>query len=121
MTEEPTGNPAEETAEPTARFYAHSKLRANGSPAPLDEWEPLFTPFDDVSAISCRGSGCPLCETLEPDHGHLNKVAFWTARFALEMFVEGPDRETASRWGYIAGLWHDLGKFSRELQCHDQP
>ena len=100
----------------TGHVYAHSKQRANGSPAPLDEWEPLFTTFDDASATGCRRNACPLCERLEPNHGHLNKVASWTAKFAGEMFAEGQDRESARRWGYLAGLWHDLGKFSKEFQ-----
>lgn len=33
------------------------------------------------------------------------------------MFPEGSvDSNTAKQWGYLAGLWHDLGKFSREFQ-----
>jgi CRISPR-associated endonuclease/helicase Cas3 len=108
------------TAE-TRRFYAHSKQRVDGSPAPLDPWEPLFTSFENVSTAGCRRSGCSLCERLEPHHGHLNKVASWTAKFAGEMFANGPDRDPARRWGYIAGLWHDLGKFSKEFQRHAQP
>ena len=96
------------------RWYAHSKLSPDGSRAPLDEWEPLFTPFDDSCATACRKGGCPQCESLELNHGHLNKVAFWTAKFAGEMFVTPADREKAWQWGYIAGPWHDLGKFPWE-------
>jgi CRISPR-associated endonuclease/helicase Cas3 len=97
-------------------FYAHSKQRTDRTPAPLDEWEPLFTPFAGESGTGCGKRNCPRCASLEPDHGHLNKVAWWTAKFAGEMFPEGSDRETAHQWGYIAGLWHDLGKYSREFQ-----
>lgn len=32
------------------------------------------------------------------------------------MFPEGPDRKAAREWGRLAGLWHDLGKFSKEFQ-----
>jgi CRISPR-associated endonuclease/helicase Cas3 len=99
-------------------FYAHSKQRTDRTPAPLDEWEPLFTPLAGESGTGCGKRNCPRCASLEPDHGHLNKVAWWTAKFAGEMFPEGSDRETARQWGYIAGLWHDLGKFSREFQSY---
>lgn len=105
-------------------------------------WEPLFTPWHDLPArhslarrlgpvddpdavgghdlptdpqIACSGKNgtpCPHCANLEPQHGHLNKVAHLTAKLAAEMFPEGPDRESARQWGYLAGLWHDLGKFS---------
>lgn len=95
-------------------FYAHSKQRADRSPAPLDEWEPLFTSFADEKG--CRKRDCPKCASLEPDHGHLNKVAFWTAKFATEMFAASADRNQAWQWGYLAGLWHDLGKFSTDFQ-----
>ena len=27
------------------QFYAHTKAQSNGTPAPMSEWEPLFTPF----------------------------------------------------------------------------
>jgi len=92
------------------RFFAHSKQCADGSPAPLDEWEPLFTAFANEPGKGCRKRECPQCANLEPDHGHLNKVAFWTARFVGEMFAEGTDREAERQWGYSAALWHDLGK-----------
>jgi hypothetical protein len=114
------GEMANTGAEPMP-FYAHSKQRADGSPAPFHEWEPLFTPFAGQSGAGCQKRDCPQCESLDPDHGHLNKVAFWTARFAMEMFATPADREKAWHWGYIAGLWHDLGKFSSEFQGHAQP
>lgn len=34
------------------------------------------------------------------------------------MFPPGPDREVARKWGYLAGLWHDLGKFPPEWQAY---
>lgn len=91
------------------QFYAHSKTRPNGSPAPKEEWEPLFTPFGD-GPDECQRESCKKCEDLEPNHGHLNKVAWWCAKFAAEMFSPGPDRDAASQWGCLAGLWHDLEK-----------
>ncbi len=88
-------------------------------PDPKDaekHWEPLFTPFGE-SVDQCQRENCKQCEHLEPDHGHLNKVAWWTAKFASETFTpETIERKSAWDWGYLAGLWHDLGKFSAEFQ-----
>ena len=33
-----------------------------------------------------------------------------------DMFPNSPDRETVRQWGYLAGLWHDLGKFQHTFQ-----
>lgn len=96
-------------------FFAHTKKGADGEPLGPEHWEPLFTPLGQRDS-ECQGQSCSKCMTLEPQHGHLNKVAWWSAKFAAEMFPEGPDREAARQWGYIAGLWHDLGKFSKEFQ-----
>lgn len=87
-------------------WYAHS--------APGDSpWEPLFTP--DCAALS--GGKCERCESLERFHGHLNKVAWWTANFAGGMFsAVSDDAKAAREWGYLAGLWHDLGKFAPAWQ-----
>ena len=83
---------------------------------PSSEWEPLFTPFGD-EAEQCQRKTCRKCQNLESNHGHLNKVAWWTAKFASEMFAQD---STASKsawdWGNLAGLWHDLGKFSEKFQ-----
>lgn len=88
-------------------------------------WEPLFTPFGEGDhndpSKSCSGKNaahCEHCQNLEPQHGHLNKVAHLAAKFAGEMFPEGPTRETTRQWGYLTGLWHDLGKFSAEFQSY---
>ncbi len=51
---------------------------------PPEKWEPLFTPFG-ASTDPCQRERSKKCEPFEPDHGHLNKVAWWTARFAAEM------------------------------------
>ncbi len=92
--------------------YAHTKTRPDGSPAPQCEWEPLSTPFGP-GPEECQRESCEKCERLEPNHGHLNKVAWWTAKFASEMFAtDSPEAKSASDWGYLAGLWHDLGKFA---------
>jgi CRISPR-associated endonuclease/helicase Cas3 len=85
---------------------------------PQEDWEPLFTEIGD-SNITCQGRGCEKCQRLEADHGHLNKVAFWAAKFASEMFrTSSIDATSASDWGYLAGLWHDLGKFAPVWQTY---
>ncbi len=89
-------------------FHAHS--------APGDEpWEPLFTPFGS-GADECRGRDCEACRTLCRYHGHLNKVAWLGGAFASAMFSSKKDQESAREWGWLSGLWHDLGKFAPEWQ-----
>ncbi len=54
---------------------------------------------------------------MAPQHGHLNKVAYHTAKFAAEMFPkDSEESKSAHQWGYLTGLWHDLGKFSEDFQ-----
>ncbi len=89
-------------------FYAHTDPESSD----VRDWEPLFTP--ECPALA--GGECAKCESLDRFHGHLNKVAWWTAKFAAEMFPPGPDREAAREWGRLAGLWHDLGKFHSRFQ-----
>lgn len=56
---------------------------------------------------------------MESHHGHLNKVAYWTAKFASQMFPANSDEsKSAHQWGYLTGLWHDLGKFAPEWQTY---
>ncbi len=98
-------------------FHAHTKTHPDGTPAPQSEWEPLFTPFGE-GVEECQRHTCQKCEAMDPHHGHLNKVAYWTAKFAAEMFPPGPDRDAAQQWGYLTGLWHDLGKFAPEWQVY---
>lgn len=94
------------------KFYAHSL-----KDRPIEEWEPLFTPFGEGEHECKKYPKCELCKTMHPKHGHLNKVAWWTAKFAEDMFPEGSEEaKLASEWGYLTGLWHDLGKFSKEFQ-----
>jgi CRISPR-associated endonuclease/helicase Cas3 len=93
------------------KFYAHTLDEKS-----QEHWEPLFTPFGE-DKDECQRESCQKCADLEPHHGHLNKVAFWTAKFAAEMFpANSPESTTAHQWGYLAGLWHDLGKFSEKFQ-----
>jgi CRISPR-associated endonuclease/helicase Cas3 len=98
-------------------FYAHTKSGPNG-PLPRTAWEPLFTPFGETPDFECQGGSCRKCADLDEKHGHLNKVAWWSAKFAAEMFPTGPEGEATRQWGYLAGLWHDLGKFSKEFQAY---
>jgi CRISPR-associated endonuclease/helicase Cas3 len=94
-------------------FYAHTKCNSDGTPCPQDSWEPLFS----EECATLRGGECKKCQSLDPDHGHLNKVAYLTGKFAAEMFPEdSQERDSARQWGYLAGLWHDLGKFAPEWQ-----
>jgi len=63
--------------------YAHTHPDFPTNP---DKWEHLFTPFGETDT-QCQREKCQHCQHLEPDHGHLNKVAWWTAKFASEMFA----------------------------------
>ena len=98
-----------ETVDFGMTYYAHTKKNADGTPAPKCEWEPLYTG-------PCQNK-CAECADLCPNHGHLNKVAYWAAGFAGEMFEEcSEEAQTAHEWGFVTGLWHDLGKYSEEFQ-----
>ncbi len=92
-------------------FFAHTL-----KDQPKEKWEHLFTPFGEEEN-QCQRNTCQKCADMEPQHGHLNKVAYHTAKFASEMFPEdSPESKSAHQWGYLTGLWHDLGKFSAEFQ-----
>ena len=113
-------------------FYAHTQTNVCGELLHPDYWEPLFTHFGAVDSNNpqkaCAGlngehdpdpsvTECIHCKNKEPMHGHLNKVAYWTSEFAKGMLPENhPDRENLARWGYVTGLWHDLGKFQAAFQ-----
>lgn len=96
------------------RFFAHTLNGPDDKPLPSEHWEPLFTP----ACHTLSEGHCEKCAVLDPHHGHLNKVAHLTARFAADMFPPGPDREAARAWGRLLGLWHDLGKFAPEWQTY---
>jgi CRISPR-associated endonuclease Cas3-HD len=68
-------------------FYAHSRQNPDGTPQPPEQWEPLHT-----------GTGA----------GHLERVALRTSQFAAMFGAED--------WGRLAGMWHDLGKYSAQFQ-----
>jgi len=94
-------------------FYAHTKSDANGRLLKPSEWEPLFS--KDCGTL--RNKPCEQCRNLDPQHGHLNKVAYLAGKFAGEMFPAGSkDARAATGWGHLVGWWHDLGKFSIEFQ-----
>ncbi len=98
---------------PPDEFYAHSHPDFPNEPS---KWEPLFTPFGKGEK-ECQREHCEKCRTLEPYHGHLNKVAWWTAHNASQMFQQdSSEAKSAWEWGYLLGLWHDLGKFAPEWQ-----
>jgi hypothetical protein len=73
-------------------------------PNDCSKWEPLFTA--DCPAL--EGKDCIACADLHADHGHLNKVAWWTSKFAEAL--------DAKEWGFLAGKWHDLGKYSEDFR-----
>ena len=105
--------------------YAHTKNDPDTKePLPQSEWEPLFTPFGEGDD-HCQKLSCAKCADFESKHGHLNKVAFWTAKFAAEMFPpNSAEAKAAQEWGWIAGLWHDLGKYREGFQakiCGEPP
>ena len=94
-------------------FYAHTL-----KDQPPEKWEPLFTPFGEGSE-ECQRDTCVKCEAMEPRHGHLNKVAYGTAKFTAEMFPKDSlESKSVHQWGYLTGLWHDLGKFSYDFQTY---
>lgn len=94
--------------------YAHTLPEHTDNP---ELWEPLFTRFGK-ERDECQGKECTACAGLHPRHGHLNKVAWRTARFASEMFSSNSSSSSAWDWGCIAGLWHDLGKFDPKWQTY---
>ncbi len=94
-------------------YFAHTHP---DFPSDSSAWEPLFTPFGE-GEHECQREKCCKCKNLEPYHGHLNKVAFWSAKFAAEMFSNNSQESVNPyQWGYLTGLWHDLGKFSQNFQ-----
>ena len=100
------------------KFYAHTFKLPDGKTTNPDtsNWEPLFTSFGP-GKNECQRDSCKACSDLEPQHGHLNKVAYHTAQFAAEMFPENSkESKLAHQWGYLTGLWHDLGKLAPEWQ-----
>lgn len=66
----------------------------NNIPNPPEDWQPLAHIAEDGRVHS-------LTE-------HLGGTAQRAARFAAEFGCAG--------WGYLAGLWHDLGKYSPDFQ-----
>ena len=72
--------------------YAHTATRPDGSPDPnRDHWQ-LLTNADPANP------------------GHLESVAKLAATFASAF--------DAADWARLAGLWHDLGKYSTEFQAY---
>ena len=94
--------------------FAHSLQSHLGSQADSLQWEPLYSP--DCPKLT--GKRCHGCEELTFDHGHLNKVGTLAAKFAEEMFLPGSNAaKEAYKWGFAAGMWHDLGKFDSRFQA----
>jgi CRISPR-associated endonuclease/helicase Cas3 len=63
----------------------------------------MNSPDEPVAHIAQSGRIHPLFE-------HLKKTAELAAEFAEEL--------NASEWARLAGLWHDMGKYSGEFQAH---
>lgn len=101
-------------------FHAHTSKLSDGKTTNPDSssWEPLFTSFGK-GENNCQRETCQSCADLQPQHGHLNKVAYHTAKFAAEMFPDNSEEsKSAHQWGYLTVLWHDLGKFAPEWQTY---
>ncbi len=78
-------------------FFAHTDS-AHPRPAEAERYgEPLFTPFGDTEE-ACRGRHCEKCRTLDPRHGHLNKVA------AIYLNNRSSRPAMASGWSAVIGL-----------------
>lgn len=93
-------------------FHAHSHP---DWPHDSSRWEPLYS--DTCQTLS--DGTCRACLEVDPDHGHLNKVASLAGQFASGMFPSAaPEASVARAWGQLAGLWHDLGKFAPEWQAY---
>ena len=93
--------------------YAHTKADKSGAPLPPEHWEPLFS----AACPALEGAPCKRCAAMEARHGHLNKVAWLAGRFAADMFANGSkEAEIIQKWAWLAGLWHDLGKYSGAFQ-----
>lgn len=106
------------SASPEDAWYAHSATDSMGEAASQESWEPLFTPFGEDSGRDCQGEACSKCHFLERHHGHLNKVACLSAKFAEAFSSVAAEKAIIRQWGWLAGLWHDLGKYSREFQSY---
>lgn len=92
-----SGPKHKETGQPPAgTWYAHTKQKPDGSPAPLSEWEPLFTHLGNHPE-DCAGKNCVRCKQLDPRHGHLNKVAWWTAKFATSLATNSINSQRTTR------------------------
>jgi len=77
------------------------------------EWEELYTA---CTSLDCNGLGgkCSDC-------GHLDRVARLTQSVASQMFAPCTEEsKSAAEWGYLNGIWHDLGKFASEWQKYLQ-
>lgn len=72
-------------------YYAHTLSSPDGQPLPIDLWELLW-------------SGDP------KQPGHLELVASFAQQYAKKF--------GADEWARLLGLWHDLGKFSKEFQAY---
>ena len=94
-------------------YYAHTKADESGKTLPPEHWEPLFS----AACPALEGAPCERCADMQAGHGHLNKVGWLAGCFAADMFAAGSEEaEITRQWAWLAGLWHDLGKYSEAFQ-----
>lgn len=63
--------------------YAHTKADESGRSLPHEHWEPLFS----AACPALEGAFCERCDSMQPEHGHLNKVGWLAERANRDIFI----------------------------------